>query len=129
VEEIERQTPMPPKGPDKQLLSVDGAMVPLVGGEWAEVKTLVLGAIDEPVEEKGEQVAHAQGLSYFSRLTDADTFSRLALVETHRRGVETADQVTAVNDGAVWIRPSSTTIVPMQPGSWTFHMQLNTSAP
>jgi hypothetical protein len=25
------------------LLSVDGAMVPLVGGEWAEVKTLVLG--------------------------------------------------------------------------------------
>jgi hypothetical protein len=104
VEEIERQTPLPPKGPDKQLLSVDGAMVPLVGGEWAEVKTLVLGAIGEPVVEKGEQVVHARGLSYFSRLTDSDTFSRLALVETHRRGVETADQVIAVNDGAVWIQ-------------------------
>lgn len=104
VEEIEQQMPLPPKGPDKQLLSVDGAMVPLVGGKWAEVKTLVLGVIDEPVVEKGEQVVHAQELSYFSRLTDADTFSRLALVETHRRGVETADQVIAVNDGAVWIQ-------------------------
>lgn len=104
VEAIERQMPLPPKGPDKQLLSVDGAMVPLVGGEWAEVKTLALGVIDEPVEEKGELVVHARGLSYFSRLTDADTFSRLALVETHRRGVETADQVIAVNDGAVWIQ-------------------------
>ena len=104
VEEIERQLPSPPKGPDKQLLSVDGAMVPLVGGEWAEVKTLLLGVIDKPVEENGEQVVHARELSYFSRLADADTFGHLALVEIHRRGVETADQVVAVVDGAVWIQ-------------------------
>lgn len=104
VEEIERQLPLPPKGPDKQLLSVDGAMVPLVGGEWAEVKRLLLGVIDKPVIENGEQVVHARELSYFSRLADADTFSHLALVETHRRGVETADQVIAVADGAVWIQ-------------------------
>jgi hypothetical protein len=35
-------------------------------------------------------------------LTDADTFTRLALVETQRRGVETAQQVAAVSDGAEW---------------------------
>jgi len=33
-----------PKEVAKRLvLSVDGAMVPLVGGEWAEVRTMVIG--------------------------------------------------------------------------------------
>lgn len=103
VEAIETQLPEPPQGPEKQLLSVDGAMVPLVGGEWAEVKTLVLGVIEEPVREKNEMIVHSSALSYFSRLTDAETFQRLALVETQRRGVETAAQVVAPTDGAVWI--------------------------
>lgn len=42
------------------------------------------------------------GMSYFSRLADADTFSRLALVETQWRGVESARRVAAVSDGAEW---------------------------
>ena len=104
VAEIEQELPAPPAGPTKQLLSVDGAMVPLAVGEWAEVKTVVLGVIEEPVIENGEQVVHARELSYFSRLTDAGTFGHLALAETHRRGVETADQVGAVTDGALLIR-------------------------
>lgn len=32
-------------GPPCQLWSADGAMVPLVGGEWAEVKTLAVGTL------------------------------------------------------------------------------------
>jgi hypothetical protein len=40
--------------------------------------------------------------SYFSRLTDSDTFQRLALVETQRRGVETAGAVGFVTDGSEW---------------------------
>src|SRR5213078_2562601 len=40
--------------------------------------------------------------SYFSRLADHETFSRLATVETHRRGTATAGTVCAVNDGADW---------------------------
>lgn len=99
---IERELPPPPAGPDKMLLSVDGAMVPLVGGEWAEVKTLVLGVIGEPVWEQGEWQVHASQLSYFSRLMEAELFGRAALGETHRRGVETASQVVAITDGAVW---------------------------
>ena len=104
VEKIEKELPVPASGPEKQLLSVDGAMVPLVGGEWAEVKTLVLGVIEEAVMEGGEQVVPVRELSYFSRLTDASTFGRLSLVETHRRGVEKAGQVVAVTDGAEWIQ-------------------------
>ena len=102
VQRIEQELPPAPVGPDKMLLSVDGAMVPLVGGAWAEVKTLVLGVIDEPVWENGEWKVHASELSYFSRLMEAETFARAALGETHRRGVETAPQVVAVTDGAEW---------------------------
>lgn len=89
----------PPQGPAVQQLSVDGAMVPLTGGEWAEVKTLVIGTLTG--QQPGEQV-RAEQLSYFSRLGDADSFTSEALTETHRRGTETAGVVVAVNDGAVW---------------------------
>jgi hypothetical protein len=102
VKEIERSLPVAPRGASKVLLSVDGAMVPLVHGEWAEVKTLLLGRIGAAVKEKDEWVVHAEELSYFSRLTDAETFGHLALVETHRRGLEHAEQVAAVTDGAEW---------------------------
>jgi hypothetical protein len=89
-------------GPALQLLSVDGAMVSLVAREWAEVKTLVLGTVGEPVEKKGEWQVHTHDLSYFSRLADHETFGRLATVETQRRGTETAKRVAAVVDGADW---------------------------
>lgn len=102
VDRLEREAPPAPQGPDKQFLSVDGAMVPLVGGEWAEVKTLAVGEVTPPVQHKGETVIQTCDMSYFSRLTDAKTFQRLALVETHRRGVETARQVGAVTDGSEW---------------------------
>jgi len=102
VARIEQDLPAAPAGPAKMLLSVDGAMVPLVGGDWAEVKTLVLGVIDKPAWEKGEWVVHSRELSYFSRLMEAEQFARAALVETHRRGLENAAQVVAVTDGADW---------------------------
>ena len=104
VERIERELPAAPPGPRQQFLSVDGAMVPLVGGEWAEVKTMVIGEVQPPVFVKGEPVIHTCDHSYFSRLADADTFQRLALVETQRRGVETALEVSAVTDGSDWIQ-------------------------
>jgi hypothetical protein len=100
AERIERELPAAPAGPQQQLLSVDGAMVPLVGGEWAEVKTMVIGEVQPAVMVKGEPVIHTRHHSYFSRLADAGTFQRLGPVETHRRGVETAQAVGAVTDGS-----------------------------
>lgn len=104
VAEIECELPVPPPGPAQQFLSVDGAMVPVVGGEWAEVRTLVIGDVLPPEREKGEQVVRTANHSYFSRMVDANTFERLALVETQRRGVESAQTVAAVTDGAEWIQ-------------------------
>jgi len=99
---IEKEAPPAPLGASKMVISVDGAMVPLQHGEWAEVKTLVIGEVPPPVMEGGELVVHAQKLSYFSRLATAERFQHLTLVEMHRRGVEHCQKVGAVTDGAEW---------------------------
>jgi hypothetical protein len=104
AERIERDCPPAPSGPALQQLSADGAMVSLLHGEWAEVKTLVIGTVGERVEQDGSRVAHTEQLSYFSRLTDARTFTRLAVGEIHRRGTERAAGVCAVMDGAEWLQ-------------------------
>ncbi len=96
------ETPAPPAGPRVQQLSADGAMVPLVGGEWAEAKTLAIGTVDATRGPDGVVVVETTEVSYFSRLTDAETFGQLALVETHRRGTATAGTVVAVQDGSAW---------------------------
>lgn len=43
-------------------------------------------------------------ITYFSRLTSAEAFTRLALVETQRRGLENSHQVAAIADGADWLQ-------------------------
>ena len=102
VERLEKEAPEAPEGIGKMFFSVDGAFVPLVGGEWTEVKTLAIGEIEKPVLEKDEWVVHSREHSYFSRREKADQFQQLALVETHRRGVENSQLIAAVTDGAEW---------------------------
>lgn len=102
VERVEKTCPPAKKNLQKMFVSVDGAMVPLVGGEWAEVKTLTIGEIQKPVLERGEWVVHSENHSYFSRMAESSLFRRLALVETHARGIEKAKVIAAVSDGAEW---------------------------
>jgi hypothetical protein len=93
-----------PPGPDLQMMSVDGAFIRLVGGEWREVKTVALGVVAKEVEPDGQQKVHTQELSYFSRMSEARKFEQEALVEIYERGVEKAGKVCAVTDGAEWIQ-------------------------
>jgi hypothetical protein len=103
VERLARTWPVPPRVETGWYqVSVDGAMVPLVHGQWAEVKTLAVGLLDRQPQTDGSWQVRATGLSYFSRLADADAFRRLAWVETHRRGLTLAPRVCAVVDGADW---------------------------
>jgi hypothetical protein len=44
----------PERVAEKLLLSADGAMVPLVGGEWAEVRTLAIGEVQVEEKEEGQ---------------------------------------------------------------------------
>jgi hypothetical protein len=64
----------------------------------------MLGGVQTSELENGELVVHTRQHSYFSRLADAETFQRLASVETQRRGVEEAGAVAAVTDGSEWIQ-------------------------
>jgi hypothetical protein len=99
-ERLKQEVPQAPAGANKQAMSGDGAFVHLVGGEWVEVKTLTMG---EVTRNKREEVCMQQ-VSSFSRLADAERFAEAALVETHRRGLERATEVCAVQDGAEWLQ-------------------------
>jgi hypothetical protein len=102
VEQLMHTESAPPSGPPVQQVSVDGAMVPIVGGTWSEVKTLAIGTVGERVWEKDHWQVHTSEISYFSRCTDHLTFSHLASLETHRRGTATAGKVLGIVDGAEW---------------------------
>lgn len=95
------------KAEEKLLLSSDGSMIPLVGGEYVEAKTLVIGRVqskEKASKQRPDQQVETVDLSYFSRVTDAETFGRLSIVETERRGISLASHVCAVQDGAEWIQ-------------------------
>jgi hypothetical protein len=98
---LEAANTLPPAPAERLQVSVDGAMVPLVQKAWAEVKMLAIGTVGTRAGRHGP-VVHTQALSYFGRLADADTFRRLAWVETQRRGVPAAADVCGVVDGADW---------------------------
>src|SRR6266852_3642704 len=100
VQRLKREAPQAPAGADKQTMSGDGAFVLLVGGEWVEVKTLTIGEVTR--NSRGEVCI--QQVSSCSRLADAERFAEATLVETHRRGVEQATEVCAVQDGAEWLQ-------------------------
>lgn len=86
--------PLPPG--QAAILELDGAMVPLVHGEWAEARTLVIGT------QAGDTTT---ALRYVSQLAPAATFSRTVLGELARRGVAAhPGPVVALSDGAVWIQ-------------------------
>jgi hypothetical protein len=103
VERLERENPASPAGPAVLQVSVDGAMVPLVGGEWAEVRTVALGRVLRADTAAGPRFARTTELSYFSRLATAEELRRAAWPELYRRGIETAGDVCAVMDGAEWL--------------------------
>lgn len=99
VDHLLKTAPLPPVAPPRLVASVDGGMVRLCGGTWAEIKLVAIGT----PEAHGEEMRTTH-LSYCARLADAETFADASLGELHRRGVETAGEVEAVTDGAEWLQ-------------------------
>jgi hypothetical protein len=87
---------------ERCVFSPDGAMISLVHKQWAETRTVAIGEPQEKRTASGEVEIHVGKLSYFSRLADAVTFTRLAEVEMRRRRVREAKEVRAIMDGADW---------------------------
>lgn len=96
----EQSQPEACKQADQQVMSADGAMGALVGGGWADVKTLVIG--EGETTSPGEK--RVQNLSSCSRLADVAGCAQATFLETHRRGIEQARDVAAVMDGADWLQ-------------------------
>lgn len=91
--------------PKQVVFSVDGGMVQLRNGEWREVKTVAIGEFESQWDaKKQEVVTQTSNISYFSSAERVERFTEKALVEWHERGVEQAEQVVTVNDGAMWIQ-------------------------
>jgi hypothetical protein len=105
--EAKPKTDAAPKAAVKQVMSSDGSHISLRGKVWAEVKTVLIGEVQEntpPSKQRPEQEVKTTKISYFSRLTDSDTFIELATGELDRRGFLDAKEVCAVQDGAEWIQ-------------------------
>lgn len=106
VVRLETEAPTATARPKQLLVSVDGALIPLTNGEWREVKSVAIGSFETKWQrKKGALEVKTGELTYFSRSYRIRDFERFALAEFHRRGVDNARQVVAVNDGAEWIQP------------------------
>ncbi|GAC1527546.1 MAG: hypothetical protein NVS2B16_35510 [Chloroflexota bacterium] len=99
LDRLEHEAPPDPDGPAVQQVSVDGAMAPMVGGGWTEVRTMAIGTVHER-----HGAAHATDLHYFSRHGSASEFIRQATLPTYERGTRQAGTVVAISDGAGWIQ-------------------------
>jgi hypothetical protein len=97
----ERRATAPPA---RLVISADGAYVPLLNGQWAEVRTLAIGSCLASEAARTSSEDRVGDLSYFSRMTSAEHFIELAEVETRRRCLVQAQQVGAVMDGAGWLQ-------------------------
>jgi len=62
------------KASERMAMSSDGAMVPLVGGVWAEVKVVAIGAVERRRRKDEEQIVTTD-LTYFARMAPAATFA------------------------------------------------------
>jgi hypothetical protein len=60
VIQLEREMPEAVVGVEKMQISADGAMVPLLHGVWAEVRTLVIGEVEASKGEQGGPCAHLE---------------------------------------------------------------------
>lgn len=84
---------------ERLALATDGVLIPVVPNEWVEVKMTTIGEVCQSKDEE----PHCERLSYFARLSDAETFADLASSEMRRRRVDQVGEVVAINDGAEWI--------------------------
>jgi hypothetical protein len=70
---------------------------------WAEVKMVAIGTVERRMRKDEEHIV-TTNLTYFARLANAATFADQASAELRRRGIERANEVCAIQDGAEWIQ-------------------------
>ncbi len=92
--------------PDSEVMAVssDGVMLHLRGEGWKEVKTVSISAVTQQTDVKtGETKVRLSQHSYRAGLWEAKTFTNHHWAEACRRGLEKAQTIVCVSDGAAWI--------------------------
>lgn len=92
--------------PDSPLMnvSIDGVMVHLLGEGWKETKIAAISAVEPAVDpETGELEVRLTQHSYRAGLWEAPAFAHHLWAESCRRGLDKAQHLMSVNDGAAWI--------------------------
>jgi hypothetical protein len=97
-----RQMPQPES--EVMALSMDGAMVNIRGEGWKEVKAVCVSAVESVTDaETGPIEVRLKHHSYRSGLWEAKEFAKQQWAEGCRRGLERANRIVSVHDGALWI--------------------------
>jgi hypothetical protein len=127
VEESPQDRRVPLWGPivEKGNVSSDGTMILLRGEGWKEAKMAAFSEVEvlEAGSQKrrsaqregkraGEEVVRLQGHSDCAGVWDADTFEQYQYAEGLRRGLDLLEQLSSVNDGALWIERTTFTNFP-----------------
>lgn len=85
-------------------ISMDGAKIHIRGEGWKEVKVATVSTVTHSIDdESGEWSTQLAHHSYRAGLWDAADFAKQQWAEACSRGVEKAQYVSSVNDGAAWI--------------------------
>lgn len=106
-------------------VSSDGTMILIRGEGWKEVKMAAFSQVEVlPVDSQKRRQAQRAGKraqqdvvrlsahSYCAGLWDADTFGTYQYAEGLRRGLDRLEQLSSVNDGALWIERITETNFP-----------------
>ena len=81
-------------------VSMDGTTVLTRESGWREVKAVAVSAVGVG---SGEEGVHLTRHSYRARMCDKEEFEGVQWAEACRRGVSEAQDLSSVNDGALWI--------------------------
>ena len=102
--------------PPKLYICMDGTGVPVVAGETenrkgkgedglARTREVKLGCVftQTGMDESGHPKRDEESTTYAGAIETADVFSKRIYKEARRRGMENAEQVCVIGDGAPWI--------------------------
>jgi len=90
------------EAPQRLYISVDGTTAHLQEG-WKEVKVAAIYETEELPQADGSTDIKAVRITYVVSFAEAQTFARYVYLEAARRGLEKAQEVVVLGDGAEWI--------------------------
>jgi hypothetical protein len=96
-----REIPEPDS--ETMALCLDGALINIREEGWKEVKIATISAVEVAVSDQGEPEVGLSRHSYRAGLWEAKEFAKQQWAEGCRRGLEKAEQIVSINDGALWI--------------------------